>query len=248
MRAPRRNRYPPAREGQRRRAGWLREPLPHSEAHKRRSSSGRVLRDCFDTRRNIAQKAGSHRSRLLAPNHRSQPCLRRPRPRRFAHDAQRCRPDAAALVHYASSPQHRAKNQSYARGVRVCACPVSPMAAPLLLVSSTPPIATDPFHPARRSGIAAHGSVDKMDVIAAGRGGDEAGHQCRCLAVSSLSEPLLLLLPASDSSFQLVRNLRGAVERHPQAVVELAKVRVRHELPPIPSRVKATNPQARIGR
>src|SRR5215210_5447420 len=108
--------------------------------------------------------------------------------------------------------------------IRVCACPVSPMTAPLLLVSTTPPIATDPFYPARRSGIAAHGSVDKMDVIAAGRRGDEAGHQCRCLAVSS---------PASHSCFfcrrqkpfQLVRKLRGAVERHPESVVELAKIR-----------------------
>jgi hypothetical protein len=114
-------------------------------------------------------------------------------------------------------------------------------AASFLVVSTTPLIATSLFQAARRSGVAAHSSIDKMDVIAAGRRRDEAGHQCRGLAVCSPARHAGLLR-RRKKPFQLVRKLRGAVERHAQSIVELAKVRVRHKLPPIPSRIKVTNP------
>src|SRR4051812_35575143 len=98
---------------------------------------------------------------------------------------------------------------------------------------------------ARCSGVATHGTIDEMDMIATGWRRNKAGHQRRGLAVCSPANHSGCLR-RREKPFQFVRKLRGAVERHPQSVVELAKIRVRHELPPIPSRIKVANPQARL--
>jgi hypothetical protein len=87
-------------------------------------------------------------------------------------------------------------------------------AAPLLVVSTTPRDVSSLFHPARCGGVAAHGSIDKMHVIMAGRRRNKAGHQGRGLAMcspASHSGPLR----RREKPFQLVRKRRGAVERHP---------------------------------
>src|SRR4051812_44514524 len=83
--------------------------------------------------------------------------------------------------------------------------------APFLIVSTTPLDATSLLQAACCSSVAAHGSINKMDVIAAGRRRNKAGHQRRGLAVCS---PLSHsgLLRRREKPFQFVRKLRGAVE------------------------------------
>src|SRR3954463_12857470 len=77
-------------------------------------------------------------------------------------------------------------------------------AAPFLLVSTTPLDATSLFQAARRSGVAAHGTIDEMDMIAAGRRRNKAGHQRSCLTVCSpASYPCLFR--GREKSFQLAR-------------------------------------------
>src|SRR5215213_68020 len=117
-------------------------------------------------------------------------------------------------------------------------------AAPFLLVSTTPLDGTSLFQAACCSGVAAHGTINEMDVIAAGRRGNKAGHQGRGLAMCSPASHSCCLR-RREKPFQLVRKLRGAVERHPQSVIELAKIRVRRELPPIPGRIKVADLQTR---
>src|SRR5580692_2715726 len=102
----------------------------------------------------------------------------------------------------------------------------------------------------RRQRIAAHlhgfggqsippaGAVNKVDMAALGRRGNEARYLRRPLPEDA---PMDKRLRSGKPRLERVSEFRGAVERHAQAVVELAKIGVGDKLARIGRRVEATH-------
>src|SRR5271157_3729986 len=102
------------------------------------------------------------------------------------------------------------------------------------------PVAEPRFHCLGGHRVAAAGAVDEMNVAALGGRGNEARHLRGLLPENA---PENKVLSGGESRLQRVGEGGGAVERHTQSIVELAKVGVRDQLARVRRRVEAAHLQ-----